>query len=426
MTFSRANLSFKVALAALAIGGLIGCNGGGGGTDTNAGGTPTANAGSGDATGGARPAVSGEGVAIGDTVKVGLIASQTGDQKDWGDDNVAGAQIALDEFNAAGGLNGKPVQMITGDSASKAEQAKTATEKVLSEGVVGIVGEVSSGNTIQIAKASFGKAVPVVAVGATRTDLTNEGEHVVRVCYTDAFQGPVMAKFAYDDLGLRKVGIVTDNKQPYSQGLSQSFRDTFAKLGGEVVHEVFYETGQTDFNGQITELKAKGPDGLFLSGYFPEVGPMAQQIRAAGLKDVPLLGGDGWDSPQLLVSGGEAIIGTFFCNHYNNKEDRPEVREFLKKYADKFGGKEPRTTMAALGYDAMKLLLDTLKSSGAKNSKELITALNNVENFKGISGMINLKGRGGNPDKRALVVEVRPQSEGFQVFRKAYEAKDLQ
>ena len=425
MKFTREKF-FLLALAALTL-GAFGCNppaepastGGTPGAKTDGGGAP-ANA--------ARPALTGDVVAIGDTIKIGKIASVTGDNKDWGDDSLAGAQMALDEFNASGGIPGKKIEMVFGDSASKPEQAKTATEKVLSEGVVAIVGEVSSGNTIQIAKAAFPLGVPVIAVGATRTDLTNEGEHVTRVCYTDDFQGPVMAKFAYEDLGLRKVGIVTDNKLPYSQGLSKSFRDKFIALGGEIVDEVFYETGQTDFQGQITQVKAKNPDGLFLSGYYPEVGPMSQQIRAAGMTNdkVKLLGGDGWDSPQILVSGGDAIIGTYFCNHYNNKEDRPEVQEFLKKWAAKHGGKEPRTTMAALGYDAMMLTLQTLKSSGAKNSVELAKALNDVEDFHAVSGSIKLKGRGGNPDKRALVVEIRPQSEGFQVFKKAFEGKDIQ
>lgn len=293
--------------------------------------------------------------------------------------------------------------------------------------MIGIIGEVASGHTIQIAKSAFSRAIPVVAIGATKTTLTDEGTHVVRVCYTDDLQGPVMARFAYEALGLRKVGVMTDNKQPYSQGLSKSFSDKFKALGGDIVAEEFYESGQTQFSGQITELKAKNPDGLFLSGYFTEVGPIAQQVKQAGLS-VKLMGGDGWDSPQLLVSGGDAIIGSFFCNHYNNKEDRPEVKGFLKKWGGAHGGKEPGTTMAALGYDATNLLLDALKrASTAKkdySSQDIIVALNDTENFPGVSGKITLKGNGGNPPKRALVVEVKSQADGFQVFRKAYEPGD--
>ncbi len=370
-----------------------------------------------------RPAVTAEGNKAGDTIKIGIVASLSGDQKPWGEDSYNGAKLAVKEANDAGGIQGKKIELLVGDSTSKPEPAKSAAEKLMSDGVIGIVGEVASGHTIQIAKSAFQKGVPVVAVGATKTSLTQEGNHVFRVCYTDDFQGPVMAKFAYDELGLRKVGLMTDNKQPYSQGLSKSFGDYFKKLGGQIVGEVFYESGQNQFSGQITEIKAKNPDGLFLSGYFTEVGPISQAVKQAGL-NVKLLGGDGWDSPQLLTSGGDAIIGGFFCNHYNNKEDRPEVKEFLKKWVAAHG-KEPGTTMGALGYDATKLTIEALKRAKGLDSKDLIAAIEDTTDFPGVSGKITLKGMNGNPPKRALVVEVRPISEGFQVFRKAYEADQL-
>ena len=417
---------FTLALGLCALGLLAGCSGGGAANGTSSASTESGGGSAGSGSGAkGRTLADGSGVDASGTVKIGVVGSLTGDQKPWGEDSIQGAQMALDEFNKAGGFNSKPVEMLRGDSGSKADQAKTATEKLISDGVVALVGEVASGHTIQMAKAAFAKAIPVVAIGATRTDLTQEGGHVFRVCYTDAFQGPAMATFAFKDLGLKKVGLITDNKQPYSQGLSDAFRETFTKLGGEIVGESKYETGQSDFTGLVTEMKAKNPDGLFLSGYFPEVGPMSQQIRQAGMKDVKLLGGDGWDSPQLLVSGGQAILGSYFCNHYNNKEDRPEVGAFLTKWKASHGGKEPGTTMAALGYDAMALTLDALKRAGKANSKAIITALNDTVDFKGVSGNITLKGHDGNPPKQALVVEVKPQSEGFQVFAKAIKPSDL-
>jgi len=415
--------SWKHGLIALAVAAAIGCNGG----DSSATAPTVDNKGTEAApAAGARKAPTAEGNKVdGDVIKIAIIGSLTGDQKPWGEDSIEGGKMAVEEFNAAGGINGKKVELITGDSNSKAEGAKTAAEKLISDGVIGIVGEVASGHTIQIAKSAFDKGVPVVAIGATKTDLTNEGTHVSRVCYIDDFQGPVMAKFAYEELGLRKVALMTDNKQPYSQYLSKTFGDKFKALGGTIVKEAFYESGQTQFSGQITELKAETPDGLFLSGYFTEVGPIAQQVRQAGLKDVKLMGGDGWDSPQLLTSGGDAILGSFFCNHYNNKEDRPVVKSFLDAYKKVHAGKEPGTTMAALGYDATKLMLDALKRAKSLDSKSLIEAINDTEKFAGVSGDITLKGFNGNPPKRALVVEVRPQSEGFQVFRKAYEADEI-
>ena len=424
------NSPYRIGLAALALGfALAGCGNdkGAEGTTASAGGSASSadgTAASGDwqkfakaytpsdldglppmSMGARKSPTAATVMASGDTIKIGLVGSISGDQKAWGDDQFAGARMAVEEFNAAGGVGGKKVELVEGDSASKAESAKSAAEKVLSDGVIGIVGEVASGHTIQIAKSAFQKAVPVVAVGATKTDLTDEGSNVFRVCYTDAVQGPVMAKFAYDGLGLRKIAIMTDNKQPYSQGLSKSFRDYFVKLGGQIVGEKFYETGQTQFSGQLTELKALSPDGMLLSGYFPEVGPISQQARQAGIT-ARFLGGDGWDSPQLLTSGGDAIIGSYFCNHYNSKDDRPQVTEFLDKWKKSHGGKEPGTTMAALGYDATMVVLDALKRAKGMDSKSLTDAIADTTDFKGVSGDITLKGENGNPPKRAIVVEV--------------------
>ncbi|MFN3683849.1 MAG: ABC transporter substrate-binding protein [Fimbriimonadaceae bacterium] len=379
------------------------------------------------ATSGASPAVrpqpTAEGnKAEGDTLKIGIVVPINGDQKPWGDDALNGAQIALEDFNKQGGIAGKKVELVIGDSGSNTEQAKSAAEKLISDGVLGIIGDVTSSNTIQIAKSAFEKGVPVVSIGATNDDVTKQGANVFRVCYIDSFQGEVMAEFAYRDLGLRNVALLTDRKQAYSVGLSNSFRKHFEQLGGKIVGEEFYETKQTTFTGQLTNLKAKNPDGLFLSGYFPEVGPIVKSAKAAGL-NVKFLGGDGWDSKEILNSGGEAIVGGFFCNHYNNKDSRPQVQHFLKRWKEKVGG-EPGTTMAALGYDAMAVILDALKRCQSYDSKSLAAAIEETENFPGVTGDLTLKGQNGNPRKRALVVEVRPLPDGF-VMRKAIEPKDL-
>lgn len=410
----------------------VGCSGNSGGGETagTTGTTPNATTGDATPTAGARKAPTAAGnTASGETIKIGLVASVSGDNKPWGDDSNEGAKLAVAEFNAAGGLDGKMVQLVLGDSASKQDQAKTAAEKLMSDGCIALVGEVSSGNTIQMAKSAFEKGVPVVAVGATRTDLTDEGSHVFRVCYTDDFQGPVMAKFAYDKLGCRKIAVMTDNNLPYSQGLSKSFMETFKKLGGEVVTEAFYESGGkqgTQYSGQLTEIKAKTPDGMFLSGYFTEVGPIVQQARAAGIT-CPVMGGDGWDSDSILQSGGDAILGGYFCNHYNNADNRPQVIEFLKKWRAAHGGKDPNTTMGALGYDAMALTLDAMKRAGKADSKSLIAALEDTVDFKAVSGDITLKGMNGNPPKRAIIVEVtkKDASGNWQKFAKDYVPADI-
>lgn len=380
----------------------IGCN-----NDKAASGDTAGTTGATTTTGGANPA---------DGIKIGLVSSQNGELRPWGEDSVKGAQLAIEEFNKAGGAQGKQILLMVGDSNSKPEVGKSAAEKLMSDGAIGLLGEVASGITMQMEQAAEPKGVPVVAIGATRTDLTKGHDNIFRVCYTDAFQGPVMAKFAYEQLGLRRVALMTDQKQPYSTGLSDSFRAYFVKLGGQIVDEQKYESGQTNFQGQLTNIKAKNPDGLFMSGYFNETGPIARQAKDAGL-NVKMLGGDGWDSSEILQSGGAAIYGSFFCNHYNNKENRPEVKDFLAKWQAKYNS-VPATTMGALAYDATLLMCDALKRAKALDSKGLRDAIADTTDFKGVSGVITLKGMDGNPPKRALVVQLGPDG---QSFAKAYE-----
>lgn len=421
-------LNGYLGLAAAAVLGMValsGCKSGSEANSATGGDAPKATGGA-AAGGRTMPTATGNKYSDGD-LKIGIVASLTGDQRPWGDDSKRGAEIAFKEFNDAGGLGGVKIQLLSEDSQSKPEPAKTAAEKLISDGVIGIIGEVASGHTEQIARSAFDKGVPVVAIGATKTTITDIGGNVFRVCYTDDFQGPVMAKFAMEEEGIKKIAIITDKKASYSQGLSESFKKYWLEKGGEVVAEVSYQTGDTQFQSQLAELKKANPQGIFMSGYFPEVGPLASQARAAGI-DAKFFGGDGWDSSQILQSGGSAIVGGFLCNHYNNMEDRPEVKSFLDKYKAQNNGQEPGTTMAALGYDAAMVVIDALKRIGdAKkvDSKSLLDAIEATENLSGVTGKISLKGRNGNPPKRALVVEVRPLAEGFQKFRKAYEVSEV-
>lgn len=406
------NQNYLATLAAVLLGvGLAGCNGGGGdnggtagsGGENGSGYTPTRTT--------TRPASPGEGNKVeGDTIKLGLIASLSGDNQPWGEDSKNGAMLAVEEFNAAGGLDGKKVELIAEDTASKPEGGKSATEKLVGEDkVLAVIGEVSSGITIPSAQVCQENGVPIVAVGATRVDVTEKGAAIFRACFTDNFQGAALAKYAYDDLKLRNVALMTDRKQAYSVGLSDMFKEAFTSYGGKIATEEFYEGGgNMDFKAQLTNIKSKNPDGLFCSGYFTEVGPIARQREQVGL-NVPMLGGDGWDSTQLIASGGTGIIGGYFLNHYHNSEQRPEVQEFVKKFQDKYGH-PPATAMGALGYDATNVVLTALKASKAMDSKTLIGAIQSVTDMKGVSGTITI-GEDGNAQKPALVLQVG--KEGF-------------
>jgi branched-chain amino acid transport system substrate-binding protein len=358
----------------------------------------------------------------GPPIKIGLVASQNGDLIPWGTDCIEGVKLAIEEVNMAGGFNGSRFDLLVEDSASTPEGGKSATEKLVQDGVVGVLGEVSSGITQPMSQVTYANNLPHIAVGATKTTITDIGPNVFRVCYTDDFQGPVMAKFAYDGLGLKSVAIMTDVKQPYSEYLSKTFKEYYTKLGGKIVAEESYESKQTTFTAQLTRVKARNPQGIFLSGYFNEVGPIVRQAATLGIKDVKYFGGDGWDSQELIESGGEAIIGGYFCNHYNDKEDRQIVKDFLAGWAKKYDGRKPGTTMGALGYDAAKLMMDAIKRAGTTEKQAVIDALENTVDFPGVSGSITLKGMGGNPKKPALVVEV--EKDGFKAV-KTYQYEEI-
>lgn len=393
--------SLLLSALAVALLGLAGC----GPKDGDTAGTTGTTGKDGEATlvGREMPDAPGN-TADGDTIKIGLIASLNGEQQPWGLDSKNGTELAVEEINAAGGINGKKIELITEDTGSKAEGGKSATEKLVSEDkVLCVLGEVASGITLPAAQVCQENAVPIIAIGATRVDVTQQGGSSFRVCYTDDFQGAAMAKYAYDDLKLKKVAVLTDRKLPYSTGLSEVFIKAFKGLGGEIVAEEKYESGNIDFKAQLTNIKAKNPDGLFCSGYFTEVGPIARQRQSLGL-NVPMLGGDGWDSKDLLDSGGDGIVGGFFANHYHISEDRQEVKDFVANYKKKFGS-DAGTAMAALSYDAAKVCFEALKNAKALDSKSLIEAIQGIKDFKGVSGSITI-GADGNAQKPALVLKV--------------------
>lgn len=376
---------------------LTGCGSGDNSTGGGSGG------GNGAAAGTTRTMPTKDGnTADGDVLKIGMIASLNGENQPWGVDSKKGAELAIEEFRAAN--PDMKVELIVEDTNSKPEGGKSAAEKLVGDDrVLAIIGEVASGVTIPAADVCQENGVPIVAVGATRVDITQKGAAVFRACFTDNFQGAAMAKYAYDDLGLRNVAIFTDRKIPYSTGLSDVFTQAFESFGGKIAIEEFYEGGNFDFKAQLTKIKESNPDGLFCSGYFTEVGPIARQREQIGL-NVPMFGGDGWDSTKLIDSGGTGITGGHFLNHYHNSEDRPEVKDFVAKFKAKFG-QEPATAMGALGYDAMNVVLTALKASGAKDSKTLIGAIQAVKDMKGVSGNITM-GPDGNAQKPALVLKV--------------------
>ncbi|MDI6808133.1 MAG: ABC transporter substrate-binding protein [Candidatus Eisenbacteria bacterium] len=338
-----------------------------------------------------------------DVIKIGEYGSLTGTTATFGKSTDNGIQMAIEEINSAGGIGGKKLLVIVEDDQGKPEEANTAVTKLVNQDrVAAVLGEVASSRSLAGAPVCQKAGVPMITPSSTNPKVTQVGDYIFRVCFIDPFQGTVMAKFARDTLNLKKAAILKDIKNDYSVGLADFFAGAFEKLGGTIVGDESYSEGDIDFKAQLTSLRAKKPDVLFIPGYYTEVGLIAKQARDLNF-NVPLLGGDGWSSPKLTEIGGEALQNSYYSDHYSVEDQNPVVQQFAKLYQDKYH-EVPRDGIAALAYDAAKILaqamktlspedLDNLTKSGKTQQdaqKKLRDAIASTKDFQGVTGTISL------------------------------------
>lgn len=341
----------------------------------------------------------------GDEIVIGEFGSLTGGTATFGTSSHEGLMLALDEINANGGLLGKKVRVITEDNQSKPEESVTAVLKLIKQDQVSaIVGEVASSRTLAAAPTCQSNRIPLLSPASTNPKVTQVGDYVFRACFIDPFQGATMAKFAVERLKAKRIAILTDMKNDYSVGLTDFFRDTARRLGAEIVAEESYSEGDIEFKAQLTAIKATNPDALYVPGYYTECALIARQARELGL-NVPLLGGDGWDSPKTIEIGGKAVEGVYITNHYSADDDRPVVKKFIADYKAKYGGKTP-DAMAVLGYDAMKLMADAIRRAGSTDGAKIRDALAATRDFPAVSGDISIDADR-NARKAIVVVQIR-------------------
>ena len=340
-------------------------------------------------------------------ILVGEFGSLTGSEATFGLSTNKGIRMAIDEVNAAGGVKGKKIKVITLDDQGKAEEAASAVTRLITQNkVIAVLGEVASSRSLSAAPIAQQYQVPMISPSSTNPKVTEVGDFIFRVCFIDPFQGTVMAKFASEHLKAKKVAIFRDVKSDYSVGLSDYFIEKFKELGGEVVVDVSYQSGDIDFKAQLTQIRSKNPDAIFVPGYYTEVGLIARQARQLGIK-APLMGGDGWDSSKLYEIGQEAINGNYFSNHYTTETSDPVVQEFIKKFQEKY--KEIPDGLAALGYDSAKILVQAMENTTEITSKNIRDQLAKISNFPGVTGKITINDKR-NADKSAVVVQVNGPS----------------
>jgi branched-chain amino acid transport system substrate-binding protein len=338
-------------------------------------------------------------------ILIGEYGALTGSIASFGQSTHKGVALAVEEVNAGGGVLGRKIRLITEDDQGKPEEALTAVTKLISKDrVSALIGEFASSNSLAAAPFAQQSRIPMVSHGSTNPKVTQIGDYIFRVCFIDPFQGEVMAKFARNTLKLDRVAILRDIKSDYSVGLADYFTKSFTALGGTVVADESYSAGDKDFNAQLTALKGKTPAAIFVPGYYTEVGLIARQARKLGVHAI-LLGGDGWDSDKLWEIGGEALNGSYFSNHYSVDNPAPVIQGFVEQFKARYDGEKP-DALAALGYDAAKVLIDAIRRAGSDDPKAIRDSLATTQGFAGITGIISLN-ENRDAVKSAVVLEVK-------------------
>ena len=377
MNVTRARL--RSAIVLLLCAGLAGCGGG-----SNSGGRAQAPA--------------------GESILIGHFGSMTGSEATFGQSTDNGIRLAIKELNATGGIKGKQIALKTYDDQGKSQEAGTAvTRLITSDKVVAVLGEVASSLSQAGGRVAQQYGVPMISPSSTNPTVTQIGDMVFRVCFLDPFQGWVAAKFARENLKAEKAAILYDQGQAYSKGLMDAFDKAFKEMGGTITTVQAYTGGDQDFSAQLTTMRQTNPDVIFVPGYYTDAGNISIQVRKLGLT-APLLGGDGWDSVKLAEIGGSSIEGSYFTNHYSHQNPDPQVQQFVSHYKTDYG--QIPDGLAALGYDAARLLFDAMGRAPALDGKSLAASIAATKGFAGVTGKITIDAER-NAQKAAVVLQMK-------------------
>ncbi len=338
----------------------------------------------------------------------GHVGSMTGNEATFGDSTDKGIRLAVDEQNKRGGVKGRPLAVKTLDDQGKPEEAAVAATRLLTEDKATVLlGEVASSRSLAMAPIADLDKVPMVSPSSTNPRVTKDGAvtrpYVFRVCFIDPFQGTVMAKYARDTMKVSKVAILRDVGNDYSVGLADYFAAKFKELGGTIVADQSYKAGDQDFKAQLTAIKGKHPEAIYVPGYYTEVALIARQTRELGMQQ-PLMGGDGWDSSKLFEIAKGALDGSAFSNHYSHENPSPVIQDFVKAYQARFGSVPDG--LAAAGYDAARIAIDAIQRAPEVSGPAIRDALAATKGFQGVTGVITIDADH-NAVKPAVVLKVQ-------------------
>ena len=346
------------------------------------------------------------------TLKIGYFGDLTGPTYNFGQSAMNGVLMAAAQVNQYGGINNRQIDVVIHDDRGSAEEAARLTGKLIDQDkVVAIIAGGVSGNSRAAAPKAQSSHIPLISPSSTDPAVTLTGDYIFRACFVDSFQGEVMASFAADKLKAKKAAILFDINSSYGRGLTEFFETSFRKLGGEIVNKQSYTQGDSDFKGQLSSIKAAEPDVIYIPGYYLEVALIAKQARALGLNQ-PLLGGDGWDAPELWQLGGDALNGSYISTHYSPDDPSAKIQEFVHEYKQRYQNLVP-DAHAALAYDAALILFDAIKRAGSTDGSQLRDALANTKDFDGVTGRISIDADR-NAVKPAVVLKLMDASFIYQ------------
>ena len=344
-----------------------------------------------------------------ETIKIGALYNVTGGMSSLDGPSLKGAQLAVKQINADGGLLGKQIELIAPDGKTDQQETAKAAQRVLSEGVVAGIGQ--SDTTFVMAGAPLfqEEGVPFVTSGATHPELPQwVGDYMFMTPFGDDDQSYAIADYAYDDLGARKVAVWTDNSMDFTKALSKFFVERFEEKGGEIIGTDSFMMGDTDFSAQIARLASMDPqpDAVFISAIPSEAGLSVKQIREQGIT-MPIVSGDGFDTELVsTVPGPELANDIYFSTHTYRADDRPEVTKFIEDYKAEYGI-EPENAFAPLGYDAIMLVADAIRRADSAEPAAIKDALAETRGFKGVTGEISYTRETMVPPKPVSIISVQ-------------------
>ena len=341
-----------------------------------------------------------------ETIRIGEYASLTGKEASLGQSSHRGTLLAIETINAAGGVLGRKLELITEDTQSKAGESGTVVRKLITrDKVVAILGEVASSRSLEGAPIAQRAKVPMVTPASTNPKVTEVGDYIFRVCFIDPFQGPVMAKFALQSLKAKHIGLMVSVSSAYSVGLAKYFKEAYVAGGGTIVLEQKYQEGDRDFKAQLTALRAAGVEAIFNPGYYNEGALMVKQARDLGIT-VPMFGADSWEAQALIDLGGRAIEGAYLCSHYSPNDPSPRVREFVAAYKQRWGEDASPDSNASLGYDSALVLADAIRRAGSTDRARIRDALAATRQFPAVTGNITIDEKR-DASKSAVILTVK-------------------